>query len=267
MTRWSLMTLGAAVVTAVMLATFAIGRRHRNYSYVDIAWSGNFAVLAVLYGLLGDGLPARRLLVGAMTALWSVRLAWHLARRVVGHPEEGRYVELRERWGAAGTAALERRMLRFYLIQAALDVVLAWPLLLCATDPRPSIAPIEWIGAAVWFVALLGESIADSQLARFKAEPTNAGRVCDRGLWAWSRHPNYFFEWLVWVAYALIASAVPSGGPSALLMPALMLYFLLKVTGIPATEAQTLRSKGAAYAAYQARTSAFVPLPPRRSRP
>jgi steroid 5-alpha reductase family enzyme len=257
--------LGAAVVTAVMLMTFLIGRRLHNFSFVDIAWSANFAVLAVLYGLVGDGLPARRALICAMTAAWSIRLAWHLGRRVIGHPEEGRYVDLRQRWGAAGPAAFERRMLRFYLIQAALDVVLAWPLLLVTNNLAASFSALEWTGAGLWAAALVGESLADWQLARFKSDPAAQGQVCDRGLWSWSRHPNYFFEWLVWVAYALMAIAVPGAlAWTSLLMPALMLYFLLKVTGIPATEAQTLRSKGAAYAAYQARTSPFIPLPPRR---
>jgi steroid 5-alpha reductase family enzyme len=265
MNTLTLIALGTVLVCGVMVLTFALGRRLHNYSYVDIAWSANFALLAALYGLCGSGLPARRLLVATMVSLWSVRLAWHLGRRVIGHPEEGRYVELRSRWGQNGRAAFERRMLRFYLIQAALDIVLAWPMLLAATNGDPVIAPIEWAAALLWLVAIAGETVADWQLARFKANPASQGKVCDQGLWSWSRHPNYFFEWLVWVAYALLALAVPGIGWSGLLMPALMLYFLLRVTGIPATEAQALRSKGAAYADYQARTSAFVPMPPRRS--
>jgi steroid 5-alpha reductase family enzyme len=265
MTLATLVVLGATLVVAVMGLTFVIGRRLQNYSYVDIAWSANFALLALLYGACGDGLPVRRGMVAVLVTLWSLRLAWHLGRRVVGHPEEGRYVDLRNRWGQNGVAAFERRMLRFYLIQAALDVILSWPMLLAATNSSPTVTAVEWVGAGLWVLAISGETIADAQLARFKADPSNRGRVCDRGLWSWSRHPNYFFEWLVWVAYALIALAVPSIGWSGLLMPALMLYFLLKVTGIPATEAQALRTKGAAYADYQARTSAFVPMPPRRS--
>jgi len=266
MSAFGLLGLGSIVVVAVMTGLFLLGKRIANFSYVDIGWSANFTVLSLLYGVLGDGAPVHRLLLCTMYGVWGARLAWHLGRRVIGHPEEGRYVELRTRWGAAGESAFLRRMYRFYLIQAALDVVLALPLLLAATDARPELSPFEWAAAVLWVIALLGESIADATLDRFKADPNNRGRVCDVGLWRYSRHPNYFFEWLVWVAYALACFASLPWGAFGILLPALMLYFLLRVTGIPATEAQALRSRGAAYADYQARTSPFVPLPPRRSR-
>jgi steroid 5-alpha reductase family enzyme len=267
MSTLSLFGLGALFVVLSMSVIFVIGRRAVNYSYVDIGWSGNFALLAILYGLCGEGLLERRWLIGLMYGLWSVRLAWHLGRRVLGHPEEGRYVELRRKWGVNGEAAFHRRMYRFYLIQAALNVILAWPMLLAVNDTTPMLSTLELTGAALWVVALIGESIADAQLNAFKASPANHGKVCDRGLWSWSRHPNYFFEWLIWVSYALVALSVANVGWTGLFMPALMLYFLMKVTGIPATEAQALRSKGDAYADYQARTSVFIPLPPRRKQP
>jgi steroid 5-alpha reductase family enzyme len=173
-------------------------------------------------------------------------------------------VELRRKWGAAGPAAFHRRMYRFYLIQAALDLVLALPLWIVAQNPAAAIAPLEWAALGLWTVALAGETLADAQLAAFKRSGVGHDQVCERGLWSWSRHPNYFFEWLVWVAYALAALASPPWGAVGLAMPALMLFFLLRVTGIPATEAQALRSKGDAYRDYQRRTSAFVPWPPRR---
>ena len=173
-------------------------------------------------------------------------------------------MDLRRKWGAAGPAAFHRRMYRFYLLQAALDVVLALPLLWVAQNPAPSIAPPEWAALAIWVVALGGETLADAQLAAFKRGGARHDEVCDRGLWSWSRHPNYFCEWLVWVAYALASLAAPPWGVFGLAMPALMLFFLLRVTGIPATEAQALRSKGDTYRDYQRRTSAFVPWPPRR---
>ena len=262
-----LLGLGVLLVIVTMSVIFVIGRRAGNYSYVDIGWSGNFALLALLYCTLAEGVSARQWLIGLMVGLWSVRLAWHLGRRVIGHPEEGRYVELRRKWGLRGEAAFHRRMYRFYLIQAALNVILAWPLLMAVANPTAQLSPLEWAGAALWAVALIGETIADRQLDRFKADPSHQGQVCDQGLWAWSRHPNYFFEWLIWVAYALFALPVENIGWTGLFMPALMLYFLMKVTGIPATEAQALRSKGKAYADYQARTSVFIPLPPRRNAP
>jgi steroid 5-alpha reductase family enzyme len=264
MTTADLLAAATLLVVASMTGLYVLGLRRGNFSYVDVGWSGNFALLALLCGLGGAGDPGRRLLIGTMYGLWGLRLAWHLGRRIVGEPEEGRYVELRRKWGAAGPAAFHRRMYRFYLVQAALDVVLALPLVVVVGNPAPAIAPLEWAALALWAVALGGETLADAQLAAFKRTGAGAGAVCDRGLWAWSRHPNYFFEWLVWVGYALAALASPPWGVLGLAMPALMLFFLLRVTGIPATEAQALRSRGDAYRDYQRRTSAFVPWPPRR---
>jgi steroid 5-alpha reductase family enzyme len=259
----ALLAAGTAAVVIVMTALWLLGIRQRNFSYVDIGWSANFALLAIVDGALGRGALPRRALIATMFALWSLRLAWHLGRRVIGAPEEGRYVELRRQWGAAGETALHRRMFGFFMLQAALDVFLSLPLLIACQDPAPALGALEWLGVAIWVVGVGGESLADRQLARFKADPAHRGRVCDRGLWRYSRHPNYFFEWTIWVAYAVFALASPPWGYAALLMPALMLHFLLNVTGIRATEAQALRSKGEAYREYQRRTSAFVPLPRR----
>ncbi|MBS0394386.1 MAG: DUF1295 domain-containing protein [Proteobacteria bacterium] len=250
-----------------MTALWWLGIRARNFSYVDVGWSANFALLALLCGALGAGAPLRRAVIGAMYALWGLRLALHLAHRIAGQPEEGRYVELRRRWGADGERALNARMYQFYLLQAGLDVLLALPLLLACQNRAPALAPVEWAGLAVWAVGLAGESLADRQLARFKADPARRGQVCEVGLWRYSRHPNYFFEWTIWVGYALFALGSPPFGALALGLPLLMLHFLVNVTGVRATEEQALRSKGDAYRDYQRRVSAFVPLPPRRPRP
>jgi steroid 5-alpha reductase family enzyme len=258
-----LLLAGSAAVVLVMTALWLLGIRQRNFSYVDIGWSANFVLLALVYGALGTGAPERRALLAAMFALWGLRLAWHLARRILGEPEEGRYQELRRKWGAAGEAALNRRMYRFFLLQAALNLFLSLPLLIACRNPAPGIRAFEWLGLAIWLVGLAGESLADRQLARFKADPASRGRVCEQGLWRYSRHPNYFFEWTIWVAYAAFALGSPPWGYAGLLMPALMLHFLLNVTGIAATEEQALRSRGEAYREYQRRTSAFVPLPRR----
>lgn len=254
---------GAAAVTLVMTALWLLGIRDRNMSYVDAGWAANFALLALVYGLLGHGDPVRRVLAASMFALWSLRLAVHLGRRIVGEPEEGRYTELRRRWGSGGAAALNARFLGFFQLQGALNVFLSLPLLAACENGDPAIAPLEWLALALWLVGLGGESLADRQLRQFKHAGHPPGAVCEQGLWHYSRHPNYFFEWTVWVAYALLALASPPLGYAGPLMPALMLYFLLKVTGIPATEAQSLRSKGDAYRDYQRRTPAFVPWWPR----
>lgn len=249
---------GAVLVTAVMLAAWVLQRRTKNAGVVDVAWSANLAFLALLYGALGSGLDARRLLVALMGGIGGLRLAAHIHRRGHGKPEDGRYQRLRGEWGDH----VEVKFLFFFLFQGLLDLVLATPFLLAAINPAPRIAPLEWAGVALWMLAVAGETAADRTLERFKAEPGNRGKTCRDGLWRLSRHPNYFFEWVAWIAYAVFALASPSGW-IALLCPALMLFFLLRVTGIPPTEAQALASRGDDYREYQRTTSAFVPWFPK----
>jgi steroid 5-alpha reductase family enzyme len=260
MTAIALLCSALAVACAVFALVFLLARRLDNFGVVDIAWALGFAPVAIFYGCLAGGAPPRRLVITGMAVVWSGRLGGYLWRRVMSHHpvEDGRYRQLRCDWGAN----LNARMFQFFQFQALLLVLLSVPFLLAARNPAPGLHPLEFAGAVLWVVALAGETLADAQLAAFKRTAANAGRVCDAGLWRWSRHPNYFFEWLVWVAFAVFALASPWGW-IALFCPALMLFFLLKVTGIAYTEAQLLRSKGAAYRAYQQRTSAFVPWPPR----
>jgi steroid 5-alpha reductase family enzyme len=257
-----LLSLAAAVCVLIMLGLWWLGIVQRNFSYVDIGWSANFTVLAVVFGVLGDGAPLRRLLICLMYAIWSSRLALHLARRILGEPEEGRYVQLRKDWGANG-GNLNLKFLGFFQFQALLDVVLSLPMLFAVVNPAPQLHPLEIAGVLVWIVAVVGESTADAQLARFKRDPASKGKVCRVGLWGVSRHPNYFFEWLIWIAYALFALASPYGW-LALALPVLMLHFLINVTGIKVTEAQALSSKGEAYREYQLSVSPFVPWFPRK---
>ena len=205
----------------------------------------------------------RRALIAAMVFVWSVRLGTHLLVRVAGkHPvEDGRYVQLRRDW----EHGFALRMAGFFQLQAASVVLLAIPILAACSNPEPALGGLEWAGAALWLAAISGEALADAQLAIFKRDPGNAGRVCDAGLWRYSRHPNYFFEWLVWVSYFVFGCASPWGW-LGILSPACILYLLLRVTGIPLTEEQSVRSRGDAYRRYQERTSAFVPLPRRAPR-
>jgi steroid 5-alpha reductase family enzyme len=139
----------------------------------------------------------------------------------------------------------------------------ALPFAVVATRPQPPALPAIIAALLVWSVSVLGEALADQQLARFRADPGNRGRTCRIGLWAWSRHPNYFFEWLHWFAYPLLAWGHPQWW-LALSGPVLMLLFLYRLSGIPWTEAQSLRSRGEDYRRYQAEVSPFLPLPPRR---
>jgi steroid 5-alpha reductase family enzyme len=194
-----------------------------------------------------------------MFALWGVRLALHLATRIIGEPEEGRYVQLRAEWGRKGNVNL--KFLGFFQFQALLNVVLGLPMLFAVVNPTAQLHALEVAGGAVWLMGLVGESIADAQLKQFKRQAINKGKVCDVGLWGWSRHPNYFFEWTIWIGYALFALASPYGW-LCLALPPLMLHFLINVTGVKATEEQALRSKGDAYRHYQHTVSMFIPLPP-----
>ena len=240
---------------------FLLARRINNYGIVDIVWSYAFAALALFYAFGGDGWPVRKALIATMAVLWSLRLGTHLYRRVMGHHpvEDGRYVQLRQDW--AGNFA--PKMFGFFQLQAASVVLLGLAFFLASLNPAPRLHPLEIAGVILWLIALTGESMADAQLAAFKRDPASKGRVCAVGLWHFSRHPNYFFEWLVWVAYFLFALASPHGW-IAVLGPASILYLLLRVTGIPLTEQQSIRSKGDAYRHYQQTTSAFVPWFPRK---
>jgi len=245
-----------------MAGLWALHLRRRDAGLVDPGWSAGLGLVAVLYAALGPGWEPRRAAVAAMGLIWSARLTAHLLRRMRGKPEEGRYRALRAEWEAKGVD-VPRRFLLFFLFQGLLDVFLSIPMLVAVLNPEPRFSAWEVAGASLWLVSVAGESAADAQLERFKADPANRGRTCDAGLWRYSRHPNYFFEWLVWVAWLVFALGSPWGGAAAL-CPALMLFFLLRVTGIPATEEQALRSRGEEYRRYQRTTSPFVPWLPKR---
>lgn len=254
-----LFVAGLALAAAVMAAVFRVALRVRNFSIVDIAWSAVFTPLVVLYASLGQGYGPRRALITAMVTLWSVRLAGHLYRRISSlHPEEeGRYVRLREEWARN----LNRRFFLFFQAQGVLAALLSVPFLLASADRQP-LGPFEIAGAALFVVAIVGEAMADRQLAAFKSDPGRRGRTCRAGLWRYSRHPNYFFEWLVWVAFWTFAFPSPWGWVTVY-CPLLMLFFLFRVTGIPVTEEQAVRSRGEDYREYQRTTSAFVPWFPK----
>jgi steroid 5-alpha reductase family enzyme len=252
---WPLLGLAFVLTLGVFAWTWRITEKIRNAGFVDVVWSYSFAGLALLYAALGTGEGVRRGLVVLMAGLWSLRLGTYLWKRVRGHhPEEdGRYAELRARWGAKAPV----EMLKFFLFQAALAVLLSVPFLIASSNPAPGTSALEWTALGLWLVALMGEGVADAQLAAFK-KTAERGQVCEVGLWHYSRHPNYFFQSLLWLSFFLLACGSPWGWVTVY-CPAAILYFLLFVTGIPATEAQALKSRGEAYRRYQHTTSAFVP--------
>ena len=261
MTAGGLILIALGALLLLFAGAYLLARKIDNYSIVDIAWSYALGGVALFYALAGPGEPIRRALVAALALVWSLRLGTHLLVRIARHhPEEdGRYRQMRRDWSRSFAA----RMAAFFAVQAVSVAVLSAPFLAACLNPDPRLHPLEGAGAALWLLALSGEALADAQLAAFRRPPANRGRVCDAGLWRYSRHPNYFCEWLIWVAYFLIACASPWGWV-AIICPAGILYLLLRVTGIPMTEEQSLRSKGEAYRRYQQATPAFFPWFPRK---
>ena len=240
----------------LMLVIWWLALRINNLGIVDIAWSAAFAPVAVFYAATAHGDPTRRWLMAGMAVLWSLRLGTHLYIRVMGHHphEDVRYAQMRAKWGKN----LRLQVFIFFQLQAVLIVLLSVPFLIVCLNDRKGISPVEWLGLAIWLVAVGGESLADRQLKQFRSDSQNQGKVCRAGLWNYSRHPNYFFEWMVWVGFFLFALCSPFGCVT-IYCPALMLFFLLRVTGIPLTEELSLKSKGDVYREYQRTTSAFVP--------
>lgn len=254
------LSLAFSLIALIAMVTMSLGwwwqRRHRNAGIVDALWALLLGCSAVFLAVVGTGAPTARGMLAACAGLWGLRLGLHLWRRVHDEPEDGRYRALREHWqGSQGAFLL------FFQFQAGLVVMFSLPFAAVAWNPKPSTA---WLlaGVAVWLLALLGESIADAQLSRFRGDPANRGHTCRVGLWRYSRHPNYFFEWLLWISYALMAIGSPLAW-LAWLGPVVMYLFLRYLSGIPFTEQQALRSRGDDYREYQRSTSAFFPWFPR----
>ena len=256
-------TLAIAIVVFLSLAMaggWALERRTGRSGYIDSAWSAATGAACVIAALASGGSSGRRFLVAGMAALWGARLAWHLWRRASEGPDDPRYAAMKSEWGAAAG----RKLFFFLQAQAAASVPLALAAYLAARAPRGDIGAQDLVGLAIFGAALLGETIADHQMAAFRRNPANSGRICDTGLWGWSRHPNYFFEWVGWLAYPAIALSLAR--PASLLSlgaPLLMYYLLVHVSGLPPLEDHLRRSRPEAFADYAARVSAFWPQPPR----
>jgi steroid 5-alpha reductase family enzyme len=254
-----LLLVGLVLASVVMAALWVLQVRIRDASHVDVAWAVLIAGCAVFYALLAGGDAGHRVLAALLASLWGFRLGAYLFfDRVLGKGEDGRYRALRKKWGPRAN----RNLFWFFQLQAVFVVFFSLPFALIALDPESGIGALEWIGVAVWAIGNAGTIVADRQLARWRGDPANRGKTARSGLWAWSRHPNYFFEWVSWCGVSLVATAAPSGW-IAWIVPAGLLFLLFRVTGIPATERQALRSRSD-YAEYQRTTSVFVPLPPRR---
>ena len=261
MSIWLLILGGWAGMVVVMAALWVVQRVRGDAGIVDVAWGLGVGFLGALFAALSStGDPTRRMLIAGMVLLWALRLSAHIAVRLLRLPEDGRYQSLKETWGARA----QWNLFLFFQLQAFWSMLFALPMLLASRNPLPMWQVLDVLAVMIWLIAFCGEALADGQLSAFRHKPANRGQVCRQGLWRYSRHPNYFFEWLHWWAYVCLAAG-SSWGALALAGPAAMLFFLLKVTGVPPTEAQALKSRGEAYREYQRTTSVFFPWPPKRA--
>jgi steroid 5-alpha reductase family enzyme len=267
-----LVLLAAAFALAVLMAAAWIAQRRTGQSgWVDTIWSFGVGLVGAALALApivrsADWPAPRQILVATFVVIWSLRLGLHIMGRTRQGGEDPRYQALADEWGPD----FPRRLFWFLQIQAAAAFLLTLSIFVAGQNPSPFPNPGDFLGAAILIVAISGEAIADRQLKRFAAGPDNKGRVCDIGLWRVSRHPNYFFEWLGWLAYPAMAIGLPPGnsiGLIALVAPAFMYWLLVYVSGIPLLEAHMARSRGAAFGAYQQRVNAFFPGPAHKGSP
>jgi steroid 5-alpha reductase family enzyme len=253
----------AVGLSAAMGVAWLVAERTRRSGWIDAIWTCATGLTGVTLALwqVSPGV-LRPFLVAGLEGLWALRLCFHIVSRTARKGDDPRYQQLRVEWGDKAGG----RFFWFLQVQAAAGFVLALSIAVAARRPEMGLDIRDALGIAVFGIAIFGESAADSQLARFGRDPKNKSKICDIGLWAYSRHPNYFFEWLVWVAFAIIAIE-PVGrypwGWFGLAAPVLMYALLVHVSGIPPLEAHMLRSRGDAFRVYQARVNAFWPGPPK----
>lgn len=256
----------ALFMALVMSAAWLVQRRTGQGGWADAFWSlglGAAGVGVALFPIDGASPSSRQWLTAVLIGAWGLRLGLHIVARAAREPEDARYARLRVDWGDK----FQAMMFGFLMLQAGAAAFLALSILLAARNPTPGLSPQDGLAVLIFLSALIGEAIADLQLAAFKTNPANRGQVCGAGLWAWSRHPNYFFEWLSWCAWPLFAIDLSGAWPwgwLALTGPAYIYWLLTRVSGVPLLEAHMRRSRPEAFAAYAARTSAFFPRPPWR---
>ena len=241
------------------LGLWSLQRLWLNAVLADLGFCLGFIALIIGCTVHTKGDLTYRLLIMGMATVYALRLGYHLLiHRIYWKPEDGRYQTLRIKWKARA----QSYFFVYFQLQALAILVFAFPLCFLMTNPQSSFTAWQGLGCLIWFVAVLGETIADSQLERFRADPRNRGRTFQQGLWQYSRHPNYFFEGLHWCAYIPMGIGLPYGWLT-IINPLVMVWALLKVSGIPLAEAQALKTRSEEYQHYQKTTNAFIPWPPR----
>lgn len=254
------MLAAVLTITVLMLTTWVVSLIVKNASIVDIVWGFGFVAVAWAVRLTADGLAARQNLLVALTTVWGLRLSGYLFWRNHGKGEDYRYKAMRKRWGPRfGLISL----VTVFALQGTLMYLVSLPVQLGQPRATPALGWLAWAGLAVWLVGLFFESVGDAQLARFKADPANAGTVMNKGLWRYTRHPNYFGDACVWWGIALVAAEVPVGR-WGLIGAAVMTLFLRRVSGVTLLE-KSLVKRRQGYTDYVARTSPFLPRPPKKA--
>lgn len=261
MIGWFALVSGFFVMAVLFLFAWLWARKCDNYSLVDAVWAFGIGLTGCSWLVILGGGGTKHWVACGLLALWSLRLSWHLQRRIRrSHPEEdARYVKLREVWVGRVPSAF----FWFFQGQAVSVALLALPFLLVAVDSDRSWSHWESLGLLVALIGIFGEGLADSQMSQFKNGNRDSKAVCRNGLWRYSRHPNYFFEAVIWIGFYLFACG-SEWGWTMIYAPAVIVYLLLRVTGIPPTEAAAVLRKGDAYRNYQKTTSPFIPWPPKR---
>ena len=253
--------LGAAIAIAcMMIAVWAISLVMRDASIVDIAWGSGFVLVAWVSYWLSDGNSTRSLLLTLLTTIWGLRLAFYLAKRNLGHGEDFRYQSMRRKHGDRFAIV---SLYTVFGLQGLLMFIVSLPVQLGQVREEPGFGIIGVLGVLVWGVGIYFEAVGDAQLARFKRDPANTGKIMDQGLWRYTRHPNYFGDSCVWWGLGLIA-AESSLGIYGLIGPAVMTFLLVKVSGAAMLDRAMLKRKPG-YENYVATTSGFIPRPPRRN--
>lgn len=252
----SLLTHSITILIPLFLFAWLWQVKTKNAGYVDVLWSYCVGFISIYYFLQGSGDPLIRTVSAVIAGVWFTRLGTHLLQRVRSEPEDGRYQAMREAMGSYAHIG----HLFFFLFQACLVWLFTLPMWVISHNENVNLAFIL-IAILITLCAGIGEVTADRQLHRFRHEPSNRGKTCRVGWWRYSRHPNYFFEWLHWFAYPILAIGAPFG-LWIWLAPIFMFLFLYFVTGIPFTEQQALRSRGDDYLHYQQTTNAFFPWRP-----
>jgi steroid 5-alpha reductase family enzyme len=258
------LALGALIFMAiVMTVSWLVQKKLGNAGWTDVFWTLGTGVCGVAAALWPDpyAYEPRQWLVALLVAVWSLRLGLYIASRVArSEAEDPRYARMRKSYGDR----FQGVMFKLSIVQPPATALLMISIALAAHDWTPVLWIADLVGIAILVIAIAGEGLADHQMKAFKADKANRGKVTDAGLWRWSRHPNYFFEWFGWLAYPVIAMHLnrPESWAS-MIAPVVMYQVLNKLTGIPPTEAALVASKGDAYRAYQKRVSPFFPLPPK----